>query len=375
MGDVDADRSPQPGEPSWDFGPQRTDVTTWLRLVGAVDGTLPGPAAAPHPVEHRTTPTAEIPYADPILPFLVESPRLLSTGVFAPYSVGDPGRAADGVLPLPDQENWHRRDTVFDGFTLVGAGPKRSVVLRAASVRGLSHRAYGTTRQDEYGYQLTPDGRYLVLCVADGLSSGAWSHLAAEVAVRTGLALLVNSLAGAAPTELDWDQLVGEVAGHIVAFARKRLPGGEGMAVEDVVERMGTTATYAVVDLTGERLDVHAVMVGDSSAWVLCAEGWQPLAEVKNAGTELATSAVEALPSIRQRDRARLHATINPGEALVLMTDGVGDALGEGRGEVGAFLGAAWRTPPHDLEFAGQVGFNRKSFDDDRTVVAVWPIA
>lgn len=302
----------------------------------------------------------------------VEQPRRMAAGGFIPYSIGDPGRAACGVVPLLDQENWHRRDSVFDGVTLEVPGLGHHV-LRAASVRGLSHRAYGKPRQDEYGYQLTPDGRYLVLCVADGLSSGSRSHLAAEVAVRTGTALLVNALAETSPAELVWEQIVGEVAGHIVTYARKRLPDGAGMTVDDVVGWMGTTATYAVVDLAGAVLDVHAIMVGDSSAWVLRADAWQALSEVKNAGADVATSAVEALPRVGQRDRPRLHARVGPGEALVLMTDGVGDALGDGRGEVGTYLGAAWRTPPHEVDFVGQIGFSRKSFDDDRTVIAVWP--
>lgn len=302
-----------------------------------------------------------------------ELPRAVSTGAFIPYSVGDPGRAADGVVPYPDRENWHRRDSVFDGFTLGRTRTGRSLVLRAASVRGLSHRAYGKPRQDEYGYQVTPDNRYLVLCVADGLASGPRSHLAAEVAVRTGTALLVAALAATPPADLDWEQIVGEVAGHIVTYARKRLPDGVDMTVEDVAGWMGTTATYAVVDLADEVLDVHAVTVGDSSVWVLRADGWQPLSDVKNADVDVATSAVEALPRVAQRDRPRLHTRVGAGEALVLMTDGVGDALGGGDGEVGAFLGAAWRTPPHEVEFVGQVGFSRRSFDDDRTVIALWP--
>jgi serine/threonine protein phosphatase PrpC len=302
-----------------------------------------------------------------------ERPRTRATGAFTPYSVGDPGRAAGHVVPYPDRENWHRRDSVFDGVTLGVTRSGRRLVLRAASVRGLSHRAYGKPRQDEYGYRITPDGRYLVLCVADGLSSGPRSHLAAEVAVRTGTALLVTALAGTTPAELDWEQIVGEVAGHIVVYARKRLPDGAEMTVDDIVGWMGTTATYAVVDLADEVLDVHAVMVGDSSVWVLRADGWQPLSEVKNAGADVATSAVEALPQVGQRDRVRLHTKVGAGEALVLMTDGVGDPLGDGDGEVGAFLGAAWRTPPHEVEFVGQVGFSRRTFDDDRTVIAVWP--
>lgn len=309
--------------------------------------------------------------ADPATLELVE--RAAPVGGFTPYSIGDPGRAAGRVVPRADRENWHRRDSVFDGITFEAARVKRRLDLRAASVRGLSHRAYGKPRQDEYGYQLTPDGRYLVLCVADGLSSGPRSHLAAEVAVRTGTALLVSALATTTPAGLDWEQIVGEVAGHIVTYARKRLPGGTDMTVDDVVGWMGTTATYAVIDLADEVLDVHAVMIGDSSAWVLRADGWDPLSEVKNAGAEIATSAVEALPRVGQRDRPRLRAKVSPGEALVLMTDGVGDPLGDGNGEVGAFLGTAWRTPPHEVDFVGQVGFSRRTFDDDRTVIAVWP--
>lgn len=372
MGELNAGYPARP-EPL-DFGPRGGEETIRLPLPFPDDQTgfdyprMPAgsPAAPPRP-SPGPRPDRDHPAGS-----VADRPAVVTSGAFTPYAIGDPGRAAGAVVPVPDQENWHRRDSVFDGFSLTAPGDTHHVV-RAASVRGLSHRAYGKPRQDEYGYQLTPDGRYLVLCVADGLSSGSRSHLAAEVAVRTGTALLVTALVETPPAELDWEQIVGEVAGHIVAYAKKRLPDGAGMTVDDVVGWMGTTATYAVVDLAGPVLDVHAVMVGDSSAWVLRADGWQALSEVKNAGADVATSAVEALPRVRQRDRPRLHASVRPGEALVLMTDGVGDALGDGRGEVGAFLGTAWRTPPHEVDFVGQIGFGRKSFDDDRTVIAVWP--
>jgi serine/threonine protein phosphatase PrpC len=294
-------------------------------------------------------------------------------GAHVPYSVGDPGRAAAEVVSVPDPENWYRRDTVVDGFAVCRQG-RPVVELRAAGLRGLSHRAYGRTRQDEYAYQVTADGRYLVMCVADGLSSGSWSHYAAEVAARTGVTLLVNELERTLPADLDWDRLVGEVAGHIVTFARRRLPDGEGMAVSEVVGRMATTATYAVVDLTEEVLDVHVVSVGDSSAWVLGESGWQPMAEVKNADADVHSSAVCALPMVPALPIPRRHARVAPGDVLVLMTDGVGDPLYTGTGEVGRFLAEAWRTPPTDLAFAAQVGFHKRTYDDDRAVVAVWPL-
>ena len=59
--------------------------------------------------------------------------------------------------------------------------------------------------------------------------------------------------------------------------------------------------------------------------------------------------------------------------ALFLMTDGVADPLGAGSGEVGRVLGQWWAQPPNEFEFGAQAAFARRSFDDDRTVVGVWP--
>src|ERR1043165_742101 len=114
-------------------------------------------------------------------------------GSFEPYVVGAPGRAAGLTVPLPDAEHWDRRDTVADGFAIVDNRVRRGDV-RAASTRGLAHRHYGRVRQDEYGYRRTLDGRYLVMCVADGVSSGKLSHHAATVAAHAGVDLLVDWL-------------------------------------------------------------------------------------------------------------------------------------------------------------------------------------
>jgi hypothetical protein len=66
---------------------------------------------------------------------------------------------------------------------------------------------------------------------------------------------------------------------------------------------------------------------------------------------------------------------VRPGEVLVLMSDGVGDPLVDGAGEVGRVLSGAWRRPPRDVDFAAQVGFAKRTYDDDRTVVAVGPVS
>lgn len=66
---------------------------------------------------------------------------------------------------------------------------------------------------------------------------------------------------------------------------------------------------------------------------------------------------------------------LHPGEVLLIGTDGFGDPLGTGEGGVGnlfrQLLGQA--RPPSQLEFAHALDFSREAFDDDRTLVAVWP--
>jgi serine/threonine protein phosphatase PrpC len=301
-------------------------------------------------------------------------------GAVEPYEVGDPGRAARLTVPLPDHTLPDRRDTVLDGFVVMD-GQDRVGDLRAASTRGLAHRHYGRVRQDEYGYRRTADGRYLVLCVADGVSAGKQSHYAATTAVSRGTAYLASLLATVPPSDIHWPGFIQEVANLVVRAGRKRLrvlgfPDADEYTDRHVAEHMATTVLYAVVDLrSGESAyPVDFVAVGDTSAWVLRQGGsWEPQQAVKNEGAELYSPAVTALPLLPAQPPQPVRTHVMPGDTLVLVSDGIGDALGAGTGEVGRFLTGVWRTPPAPLDFAAQVEFARKSFDDDRTAIAFWP--
>lgn len=304
-------------------------------------------------------------------------------GAVESYVVGDAGRAAARVVPVPDPSDWNQPDTVLDAITLVD-GRTPLAELRAASVRGLSHRAYGRVRQDEYGYRRSADGRYLTVCVADGVSTGKLSHRAAKVAVNVGTKWLLTLLAQHGPDSIRWGDFVRGVAARVEEQGRKLLrrkgmDDADSMEVSKLAQHMATTVLFAVVDLQAidGAFDVYLLAVGDSSAWVLREGGkWEPQDAVKNEGAEVYSSSVQALPMMPTHDPAPVRTSIRPGEALVLMTDGIGDPLGNGGGEVGGFLADVWATPPASgVEFAAQIGFARKSFDDDRTAVAVWPVA
>ncbi|GAA2962459.1 hypothetical protein GCM10010483_02000 [Actinokineospora diospyrosa] len=294
------------------------------------------------------------------------------------YVIGEPGRAAALVVPRPSADLWGRKDTVLDGFQVDSPNGAALAYVRAASVRGLSHRAYAKVRQDAYGVRVTGDGRYLVVAVADGLSAGALSHVAADTAVNRGIRRLNALLTGADQAAVEWAPFFRDLAADVERDCRDDLfdrgvADANSRTLPEIAATMATTVSFAVLDLIPFDSGHRVVMgtVGDTSVWVLGDGGWQPTQPVKNDGADLHSSATHALPLPAEPVRAA--GWVRPGEALVVMTDGVGDPLGHGTGEVGARLAQLWRTPPHELEFTAQVGFARKTYDDDRTVVAVWP--
>jgi hypothetical protein len=149
--------------------------------------------------------------------------------------------------------------------------------------------------------------------------------------------------------------------------------GVEEITSAELTAELATTLVLAVIDLRpdddGSRR-VQVVRVGDSSAWVHAAGRWQNLHGLKNESAVIAASTTAALPLVTSFECAGHR--VATGDVLVLMTDGVGDPLGDGENDLGRFLAEVWTTPPSVLAFGAQVDFARKSFDDDRTAVAVW---
>lgn len=295
----------------------------------------------------------------------------------AAFPIGDPGRAAAAVVPRPDERFPFRHDIVSDSVRI--PGNEGELHLMGASVRGLSHLYYGKVRQDAFGRLLSADGRWLIVAVADGVSSGDYSHIAADIVCEQGCRLVSRQLLERDAAELDWTVVLRCLSDEMV----DRAAGEFGLAeptLAQVAERLAATALFALVRVeptgTGDR-PVHVMALGDTSAWLLRPDSrpaWEPLHEVKNAGSVVASAATMALPGLPRRPVPPVATTLRAGEVLVLMSDGVGDPLGRGTGDVGEVLADAWRQPPDPFAFTAQVGFQRRSYDDDRTVVAIWPV-
>jgi hypothetical protein len=139
---------------------------------------------------------------------------------------------------------------------------------------------------------------------------------------------------------------------------------------------LATTLVCAVIEPTGGRtLRAHLVSAGDSAAWLLSGGQFIEVVAGKTVAADgVASSAVAGLPRV-PTEVTPVVIDVAEHDVLLIGTDGIGDPLGSGQGGVGELFRDLLTRPPVPslIEFAHAVDFSRESFDDDRTLVAVWP--
>ncbi len=310
----------------------------------------------------------------------------------------------------------YRPDTIADGGSSFG------LTVRAASVRGLQKRYSGGPRQDDLCLRLHEPTSTLVVAVADGVSGAARSDLAAALAVRHATAAVIRQLDRGAQL-LDWGDVFEQAAWALVDEHR-RDAGDPRAGVEDASASLATTLLVAAVagaeppatepagaagdgertgaagdgertgaagdgertgaagdgERTGAAGDgerpeptvsVQLAAVGDSPAFVLSGRVFMPV--VGDAGSDdgLLVGAVKALPRAVHAVQEGACSLVG-GSVLLLCTDGLALPLAGGAGEVGQALARELKRPPDIVDFARLLDFSRSTYDDDRTLVAIW---
>lgn len=283
--------------------------------------------------------------------------------------VGDPGSQAS-ILPALGPSTIGIPDSLVDVAT---CGPFE---IRGCSSRGMSHRYAGTPRQDAFA--LATDDDWVVVAVCDGVSSGRQSHVAADTAARSICKLVLDALAR--DGVVDWTAVSNRVSRRIVEEARYRQivdladVSDSVEVLRAVRDRMSTTAVAAAISRHTHNDDVLSgelvVIAGDSGAFTISATGVAPLIGGKDNEGSFTSGSVRPLPgSVTPQTRS---FTLGRGEAVLLVTDGIGDPLGAGDSTLGRMIADAWRTPPPIGRFLDEVNFLQRSYDDDRTAVGLW---
>ena len=282
------------------------------------------------------------------------------------------GRPAPAFEPRPiaptHRVTPYRPDTTADGWSTDFA------ILRAASIRGQYHRYSGAPRQDDFAAMQLTEPRRIVVALADGVSAASQSHIGATTAVRYATQWLAGQTDQSAE-QIDWTSLIESTAWTLVTQTAALLGVPEATA-DQAEELMATTLLCAVVEpdpLGG--LAARIVGVGDSCCWILDGDGaFTAVTGGKLSGlADVTSSAVIGLPRVPKGiEPVIIH--VAPDQVLLFATDGFGDPLGDGRGPVGDLFVALFQRPiPSMVELIYALDFSRETFDDDRTLMALWP--
>jgi hypothetical protein len=237
-------------------------------------------------------------------------------------------------------------------------------VVLAASVAGVAHRLSGRRCEDSYAWALPLPGR-LALIVADGVSTAGRGGEGADIAVSAACQHL----------------LAAEGWGEMECLAALRAASEAVSAAGGVsAAEFSTTLVVALVSASGAGAEVFLARVGDSSAFILTGAKWDELFPGR-AEEELRGSVIAVLPlgSRPGGDTIETASVVLPaGAGLVLLTDGVADPVRDGPGTVAPALAEVLRGGPSGaltpLALAEAADFSRRGCQDDRTILAVWPL-
>ncbi len=328
---------------------------------GTSDGTVEqkvafGPLAADdHPPADLVEPVESIPARRALT--TVAGPEALPTSPSQLAAFGDRG----ALRPVPGKVTSQPGDLLAQvPDTAIEWMDRDGLAVRGVSVRGHVHRYEGSIRQDQLA--MGQVGQAWVLAVADGLGSQAHSHLGAAIASRfisrsSSLEALLNS-----------EEPIYSCAE--VASIMRHEAESRGLDPRSI----STTLTFAVVDprpVLDEsgtpRWWIAVAQVGDSHAYLLRDGRWD-LVTPTGQKDDLA-NVVDPLP--RHTEAAVRYLEAGPGDVLALTTDGVGNLL-EDQSEFGAALASLWvDAAPSPAALLYVVDGSVKSYDDDRTFLAI----
>jgi len=264
----------------------------------------------------------------------------------------------------------YRPDTALDGGTCNG------VTVRAASVRGRLKRSQGGPRQDDFCLRTSSSRPAIVVAVADGMGSAKRSGLGAALAVRHAVEAVEEQLVDRSALDLDWPQIFNRAAAALLVEHRRDAGAEQGEHPDEEETRavsrdLGTTLTVAIVETEEDRAVATLAAIGDSPAFRLADGAYELLVGERETDDGFSTSAVIALPYLPAPEVRSV--SLAPTDVLLICTDGFSGPLSAGNSDVGRLFARELAAPPPLSLWAYLVDFAKATYDDDRTLVAIWP--
>jgi serine/threonine protein phosphatase PrpC len=296
-----------------------------------------------------------------ITPTALPGPSVIGEAPSFPVTLGEvpttPGAKSGFAVP----------DTALDGAELAG------LTIRAASVRGDSHRRNGTLRQDSMGTWRIDEGALnaVLVCAADGVGSEPHSHRGAAAAcqllrdnlAKNGIRQFFDASPGKGLTDL-WQERAEQLASTLSEMAgRQRLNP----------KALSTTLSAALIEerpTSPTECRYVVLTVGDATAFTLRSGQFKRLLADPHDGPFIDNSTWSLPTSVGSVGADT--GTLARGDMLMVCTDGMSNPMRQA--DVRRQLADWWggESTPGLLEFGWQLGYRVRSYDDDRTAVCIW---
>ncbi|PWK65221.1 serine/threonine protein phosphatase PrpC [Streptomyces sp. CG 926] len=231
----------------------------------------------------------------------------------------------------------------------------------------------GEERHDAYVVRTDPALPWIVAVVADGVSSSMNAGEAAAEAVAHAGQLVLDRLRSEGPPDgPHWWTGVFERTAIAIAAHTEGLPRREPPAARRrMMEPSPAATTLAVLVAPAEPtrdLRLFSAVVGDSRILRLHDGAWSALLDARDSTT--GSDRVQTLPR-HPEAMCATESVWRQDEVLVLATDGFADAIGPAS-PLALALADRWRRPPSLPGFLRDVDFRKATYNDDRTVIALW---
>jgi serine/threonine protein phosphatase PrpC len=266
----------------------------------------------------------------------------------------------------PGQAPWHLPVDAAPSGLAADAARLGDLEVRAASMVGAGHRCQEPAgpRQDAYALGRTPDGRYLIIAVADGVSQSRRSDLGARVAVSTAARELGRMLSAGPMDAIDVDLLYNVVAGEMLGTGRDR-----GVPDEDVCSILIVAAIPALARRDGTR-PMWASWIGDVSLWIHREGDLHRVTGEEKTGLDRNT--LTAVLPFNPDQVENNYFELRPSDRVALVTDGMSDTWST-IPAAADFFTRQWAAPaPHPAAFLHSLCYDGPGQTDDRTAVVVW---
>ena len=319
------------------------------------------------------------PFGDPDL--LLENNQSNEPAVLTARVYGE--KTTFGSVPWWSEKDWWKLAPEGEANDVrCQVGTYADLAVAAVSLRGNKHRLQGAVNDDSYAIAHTTgdDGRgYLLVAVSDGMGSAKHSSFGARLAAQNALRVLLKLLA-----DLPGNGLMADLTEHqadLLSWITREVLGYRanefGAPTVDANEFDSAdaqcTLTFAIVPTGEPTRSREAVIgiVGDSPAFLVQNGRLTPIEPAKDL-EGLWSSSSDGL--LGATSMVITSVELEPGDGLLLTSDGIGNFLTHGDQEtvLGLDIASRWKRPVGMLDFIRDASFELQSADDDRTAVMIW---